>query len=199
MLAITGDHRSGIGQRKSMDPVGSVDLLWVSLVNDDRGLITTPVIVFSPLERKTQARSANNSIKSGRLVLQACVWEQAWKKETYPTLGSTLPVGSFFVAITTVHLRVPTTDERRIRHRFVAFRRLGRRGSILRRRGAVRRRSRFDRRDRIRARTQGARGRRSRAAVARHLGVRYHLDSHGDLSRSVAHGRYNNNKRTNDG
>jgi len=58
MLARTGDHRSGVGQRKLMDPVGSVDLLWVALVNDDRGLITTPVVVVSPLERKTQARSA---------------------------------------------------------------------------------------------------------------------------------------------
>lgn len=122
-----------------IDPVGSVDLLRVALVNDDRGLITTPVIVVSPLERKTQVRSAGDSIAPGRLVLQAGVWEQASKKETYPTLGSTLSVGSLFVAITTVHLRVSTADERRIWHWLVAFRRLCRRRSILRRWGAVRR------------------------------------------------------------
>jgi len=115
-----------------------------------------------------------------------------------PTLGSALSVVSLFVTITTVHLRVSTTGKGRIRHRFVAARRLGRRGSVLRWRGAVGRRSRLGRWDRIRARTRvtGVRG--SGIAATRHLGIRNHLDSQRNLSRNIAHGRENNDERTKD-
>ena len=116
---------------------------------------------------------------------------------TYPTLRSTLPVMSLFEAITTVHLGVSTIDERGIWHRLIDTRRLGGRGSMQRWRGAIRRGPRLDRQNRGIARTRVTWVRRS-WAIAWRLGVRNHLDSQGNLSRDVAHGRKNSDERTND-
>ena len=54
-----------------------VDLLCVTPINDDRGLITTPAIVVSPLEKKKNISSiSKNCTTFGRLVPQAGAREQ---------------------------------------------------------------------------------------------------------------------------
>ena len=105
-----------------------MDLLWVTLVNDDRGLITTPAVI--PLKNKADQRKFHNTQSTGSpngwLGVRTVVGGG-----TYPTLGRTLSVVSLLVSITTVHLRVSTVGEGRIRHVLVVARRRGRRGSVL--------------------------------------------------------------------
>jgi hypothetical protein len=69
------EHEIRVSQRglvdHRVDSVGRGDLLCVTLVNDDRCLITTPIIVVSPLEKTKTGSISKNSTTSGPLIFQA--------------------------------------------------------------------------------------------------------------------------------
>ena len=118
------------------------NLRRVDVVND-RSLITTPTVV--PLKTST-IRTNSTILRSTDSPHRRLIVRTGWKR-TYPIHRRTLPIVSLLVPITTVHLRVSTTDERRIWH-LVGARRLNGGRSVLRWRSTIGGRPRLSRQTR---------------------------------------------------